>query len=239
MPRFYLPAGIAADTFSLPEHTVRHIRALRLDNGAEITLFDGSGSEYAARLVIAGKRAMFAEILQKHTVSRESPLHTLLIQGVSVGERMDFTVQKATELGVGTILPVIGAHSAVRLKDARAEKRTARWQEIAAAACEQCGRNILPQILPVQTLPEALATLPETGAKLLFSPAENAKILREIPFCGNVLCLAVGAEGGFSPEENAALLQAAFTPVSLGARVLRTETAAAAALAAVQALWGG
>ena len=237
MPRFYIPNLSEKSVFRLPENTVRHINSLRLKNGEVVTLFDGVGNEYPTRLNIESKNAYWAEVLEKNAVSRESPVQIVLIQAVSTGEKMDFTVQKAVELGVVEIYPVLSEFSSVRLSGERAEKRRRRWQEIAIAACEQCGRNTVPQIHPVQSLHNVFNNLPNADTYLLLSPQGSLK-MAEIKNKPQKIVLLIGAEGGFSETENQQAQNAGFLPITLGKRILRTETATLATLATVQTLWG-
>jgi 16S rRNA (uracil1498-N3)-methyltransferase len=169
-------------------------------------------------------------------VSRESPLAVVLAQGISSGERMDYTVQKSVELGVTVIQPLLTQRSVVRLTGERADKRVAHWQAVAAAACEQCGRNRVPEVLPVQSLTHWLGTL-RGGVRYLLSPQAPNR-LRELTRPADAITLLVGPEGGWDSTESAAAQTTGFAPLALGPRVLRTETAAVAALAAMQALWG-
>lgn len=244
MPRFYIPnlseESILADAelcFRLPESTVRHINSLRLKNGERITLFNGNGYEYTAILKIENKNAYWAEIGEKNAVCRESPVHIVLIQAVSTGEKMDFTVQKAVELGVAEIYPVLSEFSSVRLSGERAEKRRNRWQEIAIAACEQCGRNTVPKIKPVQSLHNIFNNLPIADKYILLSPQGSLK-LTEIQNKPQKIVLLIGAEGGFSAAEEQVAKDKGFVSIQLGKRILRTETASIATIAAVQTLWG-
>ncbi|MBQ9683143.1 MAG: 16S rRNA (uracil(1498)-N(3))-methyltransferase [Neisseriaceae bacterium] len=237
MPRFYIPNLSEKSVFRLPENTVRHINSLRLKNGESITLFDGKGYEYPAVLKIESKNAYWAEIGKKNAVNRESPIHIVLIQAVSTGDKMDFTVKKAVELGVAEIYPVLSEFSSVRLSGERAEKRCRRWQEIAIAACEQCGRNTVPKIQPVQSLHNIFNNLPITDKYILLSPQGCLK-LGEIKEKPQKIVLLIGAEGGFSAAEEQAAQDKGFVPIQLGKRILRTETAGLATIAAVQTLWG-
>ena len=244
MPRFYIPnlseESVLADAelcFRLPENTVRHINSLRLKNGERITLFNGNGYEYTAILKIESKNAYWAEIGEKNAVCRESPVHIVLIQAVSTGEKMDFTVQKAVELGVAEIYPVLSEFSSVRLSGERAEKRRNRWQEIAIAACEQCGRNTVPKIQPVQSLHNIFNNLPIADKYILLSPQGSLK-LTEIQNKPQKIVLLIGAEGGFSAAEEQVAKDKGFVPIQLGKRILRTETASIATIAALQTLWG-
>lgn len=238
MSRFYCSFPLSPNTiFRLPESTVRHINSLRLKNGETIILFSDDGNEYPALLKIDGKNAYYAKVLEKKAICRESPVHITLIQVVSTGEKMDFTVQKATELGVAEIYPVLSERSNVRLSGERAEKRRNRWQEIAIAACEQCGRNIVPKIMAVKTLTNVLQQLPPADKYLLLSPQGKLK-LGKITDKPKKIVLLIGAEGGFSPAENTAACQAGFISITLGKRILRTETASIATIASIQTLWG-
>ena len=212
------------------------IHVLRLQAGDAVTLFDGCGGEYAAQIRRIDKSALTLGITARRQVSRESPLSTVLAQGISSGERMDYTVQKCVELGVCAIQPLITQRSVVRLAGERAEKRVAHWQAVAAAACEQCGRNQLPAVLPVQTLPQWLGTSPG-GDRYQLSPRADLR-LRDAPRPLGAVTLLVGPEGGWNDDETVAARLAGFVPLALGPRVLRTETAAVAALAAMQTLWG-
>ena len=216
-------------------HHVIHV--LRLQAGAALTLFDGRGIEYPALIKRIDKTGLTLTVSGRNEVSRESPLDIVLAQGISSGERMDYTVQKCVELGVSAIQPLITQRSVVRLAGERAERRVAHWQSVTAAACEQCGRNRLPPVLPVQPLMKWLGEPPD-GTRFLLSPHTDTLPLREMKRPQGRVTLLVGAEGGWNPEETLAVLSAGFTPLALGPRVLRTETAAVAALAAMQALWG-
>ncbi|OAM27128.1 16S rRNA (uracil(1498)-N(3))-methyltransferase [Eikenella longinqua] len=238
MPRFYVAQTFAeGGVLRLPENVCRHIQVLRLQAGAPLVLFDGRGGAVQAVLLEIGRRQALARVDKLLAESRESPLQVVLMQAVSASEKMDFAVQKSTELGVGRIVPVLSARSNVRLPGERAEKKVRRWQDIAISACEQCGRNQVPQVAPIADLAQALAALPvEAGARLLLSPHDGVP-LRSLPKVQNAVLL-IGPEGGLTAEEEALARSHGFQPVRLGARVLRTETAALAALAAMQALWG-
>jgi len=215
-------------------HHVIHV--LRLQAGAPLTLFDGRGVEYPALIRRIDKSGLTLTVTARREVSRESPLTVVLAQGISSGERMDYTVQKCVELGVSAIQPLITQRSVVRLAGERADKRVAHWQSVAAAACEQCGRNQLPAVLPLQPLTQWLG-MPVNGVRYLLSP-HAGKRLREFERPQDAVMLLVGPEGGWNDDETAAARLAGFTPMVLGPRVLRTETAAVAALAAMQAVWG-
>ena len=238
MPRFYLADGLQpGQNISLPENVIRHLHVLRVREGEEITLFNGNGHSYPTRLLSLAKRQAVAEVLSEQTVDNESPLAISLIQAVSSGERMDFTLQKSVEMGVTEIFPVTSARSIVKLSGERAEKRQERWQEIVIAACEQCGRNRIPTVHPLLPLSQRLQQLPQSDARLLMG-LHHPKSLKDIQPAPQRITLMIGPEGGWSPEEETAAFQTGFQSILLGKRVLRTETAALAAIAAMQTLWG-
>ena len=238
MPRFYVPQTfVSGEVLRLPENVCRHIQVLRLQAGAPLVLFDGQGQAAAAELLEIGRKQVLARVDKLLAESRESPLAVTLIQAVSASEKMDFAVQKGTELGVKRIIPAVSTRSNVRLSGERAEKKVRRWQEIAVSACEQCGRNKVPPVAPIADLPQVLAALPaDSGARLLLSPHDGVP-LRSLPLAQSAVLL-IGPEGGLTAEEEDLARSHGFQAVQLGARVLRTETAALAALAAMQALWG-
>lgn len=212
------------------------IHVLRLQTGDAITLFDGRGVEYAALIRRIDKSGLTLAVTARSEIDRESPLKVILAQGVSSGERMDYTVQKCVELGISAIQPLMTQRSVVRLAGERADKRVAHWRAIAVAACEQCGRNFVPEVLPVQSLTTWLGAL-QSATRYLLSPGAPTR-LRELGRPESPITLLVGPEGGWNDEETLAARVAGFTPLALGPRVLRTETAAVAALAALQAIWG-
>jgi 16S rRNA (uracil1498-N3)-methyltransferase len=235
VPRFYVDAALRAGApCELPEDTAHHaVNVLRIRAGEEVTLFNGRGGEYAARVSSLQKKRMVLRIEAHKAVERESPLHIVLVQGISSGERMEFTIRKAVELGVAEIRPVLCAASVARPKGDRAASRQAHWQRIAIAACEQCGRNVIP---PVGELGEVPGGTFE-GEKLLLSPRGETSLSKSLKG-GNRFVLAAGPEAGFTPEEESAFVNAGFQPAAMGPRILRTETAALAALAALNALRG-
>jgi 16S rRNA (uracil1498-N3)-methyltransferase len=230
-PRVYLDAPLERPgEVSLDDAPAHHLaRVLRLREGDELTVFNGRGGEWNAQFV--GKRRV--RLVAFDAVERESPLRITLVQGVSSGDRMDYTVQKAVELGVAAIQPLFTKRGVVRLEGTRASARVEHWKRIAIAACEQSGRNRVPEVLPLidfhQYRPEG------TGARLLLSA--QGESIREMKMERGAT-IAAGPEAGFAPEEQAALERAGFLKASLGPRVLRTETAALAALAALNALRG-
>ncbi|HGG7837368.1 16S rRNA (uracil(1498)-N(3))-methyltransferase [Neisseria meningitidis] len=238
MPRFHLPENLSVgQTVALPDNIVRHLNVLRVRPNENITLFDGKGKAHAARLSFLEKRRAEAEILHEDTTDNESPLNITLIQSISSGDRMDFTLQKSVELGVTAIQPVISERCIVRLDGERAAKRLARWQEIVISACEQSGRNTVPPVLPIIGYREALDKMPSESTKLIMS-INRARKLGDIHHPSGAIVFMVGPEGGWTEQEEQQAFDAGFQAVTLGKRILRTETAALAALAAMQTLWG-
>lgn len=221
----------------LPERAARHVEALRLRTGDAVTLFCGDGSESAATLTSIERRRPTVLVRDRIAVDREAPLVVHLAQGLSAGDRMDFIVQKATELGITSIQPLVTRRSIVRLSAERRERRTTHWQNIAIAACEQCGRNRIPSVRPSLGFGEFLAHHERGCARILLSP-EGSATIRALSLAGTSVILLVGPEGGLAPAERELALAAGFTAVRFGPRVLRTETAPLAALAALQALYG-
>jgi len=226
---------------TLPPSQAHHAtRVLRLKRGETVILFKGDGAEYAAVVVEANRDRVALDVTGRQTVDREAPFAVTLAQAVSSGERMDYTVQKAVELGVAAIQPLEARRGVVRLSAERAPRRIAHWQAVAIAACEQCGRNRAPRMLPLMPLDEFLAGCAarrESELRVLLSP-RSVRSLRDLERPAGAIVILAGPEGGFSPEEERMAAQAGFAPIRLGPRVLRTETAAVAALAAMQALWG-
>ena len=238
MPRFYVDFALSPDSVvELPDNVVRHLNVLRVKNTEEIVLFNGNGKAYPALPEVLEKRRASVRILREEATDNESPLNITLVQAVSAAERMDFTLQKSVELGVAGIRPVISERCVVRLSGERAEKRVARWQEIVVSACEQSGRNIVPKVLPLTTYAQALQQLPQETTKLLMSLNRAQKLSDVQPQSGKVVFM-VGPEGGWTEKEEQQAFDAGFQSVTLGKRVLRTETASLAAIAAMQTLWG-
>ena len=236
VPRFYLDAPLRAGGVSmLPEASAHHaVHVLRLREGDEVTLFNGRGGEFAARIASMQRLKISIDVLQHRALERESPLRVTLVQGVSSGERMDSTLRKAVELGVAEVQPVLATRSVARPKGERAEGRRSHWQKVVIAACEQCGRNRIPEVQPLLSVADYR---PGQGTKILLSPSSQA-LLSKLSFDESQFILAAGPEAGFTEDEEARLVEAGFVPASLGPRVLRTETAAVAALAALNALRG-
>lgn len=237
-PRFFIDRPLAQGAeVELPDRVVRHLAVLRLRIGDSLMLFNGAGGEHECALSRVGKNSVRARVIAWHDLERESGIQITLAQGLSGGDRMDYAMQKATELGVRAIRPLATERSVVRLSEERADRRLAHWRNVVAAACEQCGRNRLPEVHPVATLGEFLST-PENAAQrlLLLTPSGTVR-LRELAPADRVIVL-IGPEGGLSGEEQARVLKTGFTAVRVGPRVLRTETAPLAAIAALQAMWG-
>ena len=239
IPRFHFPDNLACGMrASLPPQSAHHAaKVLRLRTGDEIILFDGNGGEYSAQINEIDKRGVTVQIGAHHASERESPLVVTLAQAISSGDKMDITLQKATELGIARIQPLESERSVVRLSGERAEKRVAHWQGVVISACEQCGRNQIPEVAPIRRLHDWLGGAEKSGLRLMLSP-EAESGLRDLPRPDQPATLLIGPEGGFSAAETASARHAGFIPVRLGARILRTETAALATLAAMQALWG-
>ena len=213
-------------------------RVLRLRPGDDITIFNGAGGEFAATIESGGKQSITVRIGDEHARDVESPLDIHLLQGVSRGERMDFVIQKATELGVARITPVLTEYSVVKLDESRARKRLSHWRGVAVSACEQSGRNRLPVIdAPVPLRHWLGEHLAPDAPRIVFCPGAVSS-LRAVPADARSVAIMVGPEGGLSEEEIGLAMSAGFEPVQLGPRVLRTETAALAAITALQALLG-
>lgn len=238
-PRFFSAVPLSTGAVvTLPEDVSRHmIRVLRMAVGDRVVVFDGRGGEYPGVIVRADRQCVSVEAAAWSPVERESPVPVRLAQGISSGDKMDLTLQKAVELGVAGIQPLATERSVVRLAGDRAEKRLRHWEGVVASACEQCGRNRLPPVAPPQSLNDWLGICPPADLKLLLSPRATLQ-LRDLSPPGGGAWLLAGPEGGLSPGEESAAVSRGFTPVRLGPRVLRTETAALAALAAIQTLWG-
>lgn len=236
-PRLYCESALSLGTdIELSERATRHAQALRLQVGDALTLFDGSGDEWSATLSALSKRGGFATLQQCHDIGRESSLPVHLLQGVCAGDRMDIVLQKATELGVAAIQPISSLRSIVRLPAERQQRRQVHWQNVAIAACEQCGRNIIPRVAPSLSLAEYLSAAPAEGLRIMLSPTGEHR-LADIQRPASV-SLLIGPEGGLAPDEIDLASLHGFISVRFGPRILRTETAPLAALAAMQSLWG-
>jgi 16S rRNA (uracil1498-N3)-methyltransferase len=232
-----LPLAVGA-TLALPEDAAAHlVRVLRLQPGDACTLFNGDGNDYEARLLATGKRGADVEVVGACAVDNESAFRIVLLQGIARGEKMDWILQKATELGVAGFVPVESERSEVRLDASRAGKRLAHWRSIVGSACGQSGRARVPEVAPPQALEAALVRLPETGARYLLDPRAKESIAT-IAAPADGCLLAVGPEGGWSRRDREALHASGFAGLRLGPRILRTETAGIAAIAALQSRLG-
>ena len=236
-PRFFAPVKLSPGTeIELPERVARHCAVLRLRRGETVILFNGEGGECTAELTRGSRGNTHAHVISRQPVERESPLVIALAQCVSSGDRMDITLQKSTELGVARIVPIASERSVVRLSSDRADRRVEHWRNVVIAACEQCGRNRVPEVAGITELDTFLAGAGSDELRLLLAPNASRAMKHLIP--GRAVTLLVGPEGGFTPEERRRAEGSGFVPVCFGPRVLRTETAPLAAIAAMQALWG-
>lgn len=235
LSRFFVDQPLSLGQHGLPEAQAHYIgRVLRLAVGDAVQLFDGSGQEFLGQLSEVGKKSVRVELTEQFDGQAESPLRVHLGQGLSRGERMDWAIQKATELGVAVITPVVSERCEVRLKDERADKRLSHWRQIAISACEQCGRSVLPVIHPPLLLSDWLRQT-EADLKLVLHPV--AEPLSSHPKPAS-LAFLIGPEGGLSETEVDQAKAAGFHAARLGPRVLRTETAPVVALSVAQQLWG-
>ncbi|WP_153101379.1 16S rRNA (uracil(1498)-N(3))-methyltransferase [Paraburkholderia hayleyella] len=245
MPRFFVGTPFQpGDLIQLPDDVTRHIQVLRLQAGDSIVLFNGEGGEYSAELIEVERRSASVKINDFRDIEVELPYQLTLAQGIAGGDKMDWLIEKAVELGVSTFVPLTTTRSVVRLSGERAQRRHGHWQGIVRASCEQCGRNRLPEVAPVREIATWLGALPKQPAegelRLLLSPRASisfAALPTTAPH-GRIIVL-VGPEGGFSAAEEAAATEHNFSAVGLGPRVLRTETAGIAVLSALAARWGG
>lgn len=230
MPRFYCPTPLATGLpLSLPAGAARHVQVLRLQPGDVITLFNGEGGEFDATVTRMGRSDVEVAVGAHHAVEREAARPVHLLAGITANDRMDWLVEKATELGVASITPWVAERSVLKLKGERADKKLAHWQGVAVAAAEQCGRNRVPAVHPAVTLTEWLKTAP-SGERWVLSLSAGTQPVAQMMRTDAVTVLS-GPEGGLSPAEETAALAAGFKPVSLGPRVLRAETAPLALLA--------
>jgi len=223
----------AGKSCSVEGSAANHImRVLRLRDGDPLTLFDGRGGEYGARITGFRKDSVQVDVQEHRAVERESALDLTLAQGVSRGERMDWVMQKATELGVRRIVPILTERSVVKLDERQSERKLQHWRAIAVSACEQCGRNRVPEIAAPANLFDAVRASDASATRLLLSPTASLRS-RDLPRPAAVTLL-IGPEGGLADNEQEFAIRTGFQPVQLGPRILRTETAALAALAALQ-----
>jgi 16S rRNA (uracil1498-N3)-methyltransferase len=237
VPRFFAPVELSPGAEArLPERAARHCAVLRLRRGDSVTLFNGEGGEFAAELTRVSRDDAHARVISKRVLERESPLAIALAQCISSGDRMDVTLQKSTELGVARIVPIESERSVVKLSSDRAGRRVDHWRNVVIAACEQCGRNRVPEIAAITDLATFLGGVEGDGMRLLLAPDGDRNLRQLEP--PRAVTLLVGPEGGLAPEERRGAESSGFLPVRFGPRVLRTETAPLAAIAAMQALWG-
>ena len=208
-------------------------QVLRLQPGAVITLFNGEGGEFEARVTRMGRSEVEVEVGAHLAIEREAPRTVHLLAGITANERMDWLVEKATELGVASLTPLLAERSVLKLKGERADKKLAHWQGVAVAAAEQCGRNRVPVVHPAVTLAEWLARPAVTAQRCVLSLAPGTRSLADAAGGTEPLVVLSGPEGGLSPAEEALALSSGFVPVTLGSRVLRAETAPLAVLAAL------
>jgi 16S rRNA (uracil1498-N3)-methyltransferase len=241
MPRFYCPLPLSVGAaLSLPSGATRHVQVLRLQPGSEITLFNGEGGEFSATVTLMGRSEVQVLIGAHSNVEREAPCAVHLLLGTPANERMDWLVEKATELGVASITPLLTQRSVLRLSGERAEKKQAHWQAIAIAAAEQCGRNRVPELHALQSFTQwqRSSAASAVGQRLLLSlGVESQNLAQTVPSAASLVFLS-GPEGGLTQEEESTAMACGFIAVTLGPRVLRAETAPLAALAAINALAG-
>lgn len=229
---------LPGSSIALTESAVAHlVRVLRLGTGDEIVLFNGDGSNYRARLASVGKKSAVADILSSVPAGNESPLSVTLAQGIARGEKMDLILQKATELGVACIAPVVTERTEVRLDSERSEKKMQHWRGIIASACEQSGRATLPRLLEPRSL-AAFAAADGNSRRFILDPVAGLPVASAGIAGDASVTLLIGPEGGLSERDVAALLAARYEGLRLGPRILRTETAGLAAIAAMNALFG-
>ena len=238
-PRFYVAEPIPHDalgaTIALPASVAHHVRVMRLPDDAALVLFDGRGGEFSARLLSTDRRDPRAALERFDPVERESPLDLTLLQAIAANDAMDYAVRKAVELGVARIVPVLTARSAPFPSGERGARRVLHWQQVAIAACEQCGRNRVPCVAPPERVTDL--DLRAYGSSWVCAPGDTLPLTAVAPPAGACSVL-VGPEGGFTDDEVASLRARGAEPVTLGPRVLRTETAAVVATALLQARFG-
>ncbi|MCL1569739.1 16S rRNA (uracil(1498)-N(3))-methyltransferase [Xanthomonas nasturtii] len=224
---------------SLPEESANHLlRVLRLREGDTCILFNGDGSDYHARITVAGKREARALVERVEALSNESPLRITLLQGIARGEKMDLVLQKATELGVAAIVPVNAERTEVKLDAARMEKRVAHWRSVVVSACEQSGRARVPTVAAPLGLQEAAQASDLQARRLTLDPQGEHRLSTLSADVAQGIIVAIGPEGGWSPRDRTILTEAGFSGLQLGPRILRTETAGLAAIAALQSRFG-
>jgi len=238
VPRIFQAVPLSAGhVMELDDQATTHVtRVLRLKQGDDLVIFNGEGGEYRASVESVGRRSARIRLIDFSDRNVESPLELVLVQGVSRGERMDYTVQKAVELGVSRIVPVLTERTVVNIKGERQERRRAHWQSVAISACEQSGRTRVPEVSQILTLSDWLAQPDESARFVLHHSAEAG--LNTVTNPPTSVTLLIGPEGGLSNAEMSAACSVGYQPLRLGDRVLRTETAAVTALSILQWLWG-
>lgn len=239
LTRCHVDAPLSVGTsLALPETAANHLaRVLRLREGDACVLFNGDGHDYDARLTAISKRGVVADIVVARAIDNESPLRVILLQGIARGEKMDLILQKSTELGVAAIIPVMAERTEVKLDAERTEKRVAHWRSVIASACEQSGRARLPSLSAPASLADAARDVGTGATKLTLDPTGDVA-LATVEIASGAVVVAIGPEGGWSPRDRDTLSAAGFTGLRLGPRILRTETAGLAAIAALQSRFG-
>ncbi len=240
LTRVYVDAALSpGQVIELPDHAGGHLsRVLRLREGDACVLFNGDGYDFDARITNIGKRGVQAEVIASRRIDNESPLSITLLQGIARGEKMDLILQKATELGVSRVIPAHSERSEVKLDGVRATKRLAHWRGVVASACEQSARAVLPEVSEPLPLLQAVAEAGLPTARYILSPLAETGIASMTGPGDQRLLIAVGPEGGWSARDLQSLQGAGFNGIRLGPRILRTETAGLAAIAALQLRWG-
>jgi len=244
MPRFFCPTALASgQVLDLPDGAARHVQVLRLQPGDALTLFNGAGGEYEAAVQRMGRSSVTVEIGAHQAIEREAAVAVHLAMAVPANDRMDWLVEKATELGVASIQPLMASRSVLRLSGERASKKQAHWQAIAVAACEQSGRNRVPAVHAVRAFAEwkpqgdavrmVLSLSPGAGGIAQAQAQAQAQVTAQVPVPQGGVIVLSGPEGGLAPDEEAQAAAQGFAPISLGPRTLRAETAPLAALAAL------
>ncbi|NDJ56406.1 16S rRNA (uracil(1498)-N(3))-methyltransferase [Enterobacteriaceae bacterium 4M9] len=238
IPRIYHPQPLnVGDQVALSDDAANHVgRVLRMSTGQTLQLFDGSNYIFNAEIIVADKKRVQVQVTDSTLADRESPLDIHLGQVMSRGEKMEFTIQKSIELGVNTITPLLSERCGVKLDGERLDKKLQQWRKIAIAACEQCGRNRIPEIRPAMAL-EDWCGEPTDGLKLNLHPRASQSI-NTLPVPVKQVRLLIGPEGGLSADEIARTANHGFTDILLGPRVLRTETTALTAITALQVRFG-
>jgi 16S rRNA (uracil1498-N3)-methyltransferase len=232
--RFHCATALTANsTLTLPSGAARHVQVLRMQPGDALTLFDGLGGEYAATIERMGRSEVSVQVGVHIAIEREAQRAVHLAVGMPANERMDWLVEKATELGAASIQPLMTAHGVLRLSGERADKKRGHWEAVAVAACEQCGRNRVPVIHPVQSLASWIASAATGADRFILSLADGTQPVSAIAHGAGLrdACVLSGPEGGLSSVEEQEAIALGFAPLTLGPRVLRAETAALAALA--------